>query len=669
MTRPGAFVESSGVGIPSIRQVSPAQYFSVGLFEWGPVNRPYPVTGLSDLRKHFGENVTYSAAPEHFEAAYRTSNDTLSGWIVRCFETRPSISKTVALPGEVGETIVYMDEVTGLRVGDKIDFSSQGNENHVIAAIDETNGSITLDRPLDYVAPTGAQVYTSESSIDDYKAKCAVKSGSDTVFTLVALDPSALGNTFKTEIAPGGLNKLTDRIVRVRTRGNKAFTFEWKGAGTAPTAVPDPGPNATNDQKAEYQRFVLRNKAFNASLAAAEAHNREVIRQVKAKAIARDIDFVIEIGEIGAAAPVGGGDGGVGVSSFAGQINDFENKAYTTSIDTTQDRIIETRVNDLALEWYGGSNGESLNNLPPYSTQEAIRLATPDSVFIGVFQEDGAYTGLQAFNDELYGTGVVTIPGRDNKTVWNALIEHCESFDRVAMLNIPMGTSPQDALNIKIEFGGSKAASMYYGYGRQGEDPVDYPWIPATAVAMGVGSRETARNDDDGGIKASWTGRVGLYEVEKFYGRDAVTVGVAELFSRQDVNLNYIMNVRQIGYRLESQALSAPEGPITQLYHQIVNNVMVYSIRPSIQFVRDRTIDRTGILVKRFKDAVMTFMDDYGPGKDAPRGNTLWNPAVFADTTTLNDLRNNTLRGNVSYSQSPKARVVMLGLDQEHITL
>lgn len=634
---PGVYVSVYGSGIPEVSEVSPAQYFGVGLYEWGAVNTPTYVAGLDDFRLQFGDNVSYSAAPEHYEAAYNESRDTLSGWIVRVFETAPGEDGKVA--GKLSENSVVLNADAKVSVGSQIVIQN-GTPNPYDGRITAVKGAtITVSEPLGDIS-AGADWYTVAKTLDDYKARCPVKNEAGVEqFVVMATDPGSKGNTFRIEIAPYGLNPKSDRKVRIRGR-YRNYDFEWKGVGTPPTEVAPIGPNSTPEEISLRLAYETELRTQQLSAQSAIDHNREIYQEILKLAEERQIDFTMIISD------------------------PDDDAFFSGNLAITQKQIMNIRIDPEALEFYGGMNGESIDNAPVNASKDVIRGLTNYKVLIGDFDANAQYTGLQALNDEFYGTGAVCIPGYDIPEVWEALMEHAETYNRLAVANMPRGISPQNAAIKKAEFGGSKNLALYYGYNKANDI-----WIPTTALAMGVGSRETSRVDKDGGIKASWTGRVSVQAVEQFYGRDAVDDSAAELFSRADVGLNYVRMVTGIGYRLDSQRLSLPQGAISRVYHTVVNNVIVYSIKPAVMFLRDRTIDREGTLIDEFINTMDSFFSDYGPGKAAPRGNTLWNPAVIFDASTINDLRNHTLRIHIRYSQSPKAERILIGIEQQPVVM
>lgn len=630
LRRPGTSVDISGVGLPPITEASPAQYMPTGLFAWGPVNVPTFVSGLEDFRQGFGDDTPYSKAPGDAQNAFDTSQGSLRGWINRVFETRAAFQSTLAAAAAVGSTTLILASVTGLKLGDKVTLPGTGNSNLSILTVTAGTRTITVTPGLGTAVALGGTVTRAASLVDDYTAKCVLLDSRTTapaeVVTLVGAYPGAIANSFKTEIIPAGVDRVTDRMVRVRGRF-LSYDFEWLGVPNPPTAPAAGADQATQDA------YVAELAAYNTRLASAEQANGRVITDIEALADQRAIDFRIRLPE---------------------------NYNYRP-LAITQERFTG-RINAAALPWAGGGNGETVDNLPANSDWLTVINATPDAVFVGGSDQAGLKTGVSAFEDKLYGTGCVTVPGRTSGAVWDALIEHAEEYDRLALLQLPFGLSPQDAVVEKRARSSSHKASVYYGWNRKRGE-----WFPHDGFVAGLGARETARGDRDGGIKASWTGAIRIDGVEQRFGRDVVDDGVAELFYRQDVLINWTRQVNG-NYRVEAQKLSAPQGATTRVSHTVCNNVFVYSIEPVLYFLRDRTIDRAGTLVAEMIDAIETFLSDYGPDKPAPRGDTFWDAAVILDSTTVNDLNNATLSAQGEFSYAPHAEKVRVRLNQHNIT-
>jgi len=62
-------------------------------------------------------------------------------------------------------------------------------------------------------------------------------------------------------------------------------------------------------------------------------------------------------------------------------------------------------------------------------------------------------TGLQAFNDEIYGTGQVAAPGITDEATHAALIAHAEAYHRLALLDPPLGSAKADMATSRALYG------------------------------------------------------------------------------------------------------------------------------------------------------------------------------------------------------------------------
>ena len=77
-------------------------------------------------------------------------------------------------------------------------------------------------------------------------------------------------------------------------------------------------------------------------------------------------------------------------------------------------------------------------------------------------------TGLQALNDEVYGTGQVAIPGITDETTHAALIAHAAAYHRLALLDPPLGSAKADMATSRALYG------TWYG-------ALYWPWVKCLA--------------------------------------------------------------------------------------------------------------------------------------------------------------------------------------------
>lgn len=75
-------------------------------------------------------------------------------------------------------------------------------------------------------------------------------------------------------------------------------------------------------------------------------------------------------------------------------------------------------------------------------TDDLTALAAAD--FVGASDPDTGKTGLQIFRDEELGTGIILCPGITDSTVHDALVDIAEDYYRIALLDLPANSTPQD---------------------------------------------------------------------------------------------------------------------------------------------------------------------------------------------------------------------------------
>lgn len=287
----------------------------------------------------------------------------------------------------------------------------------------------------------------------------------------------------------------------------------------------------------------------------------------------------------------------------------------------------------------------------------------PLSVLIGgVDSTTNKPTGLETLADTAFGPGMVAIPGY---TPTNALTEslnlHAQLYSRAAFVSLlPSGGAlmrAQDAVAAKRLLTGSSYVSYYY------PEVYDLDGVrsPLEGYVAGLASRNQARVDAEGGIKASVTGTIPITGVVQVGDRDPVRDGEAELLYAEGVN--YVRNVRGLGYRVDSQLLSRAEGAISRLHHRMITLKFWYDITEILEGFRDRTIDSTGRLQDDIKFALEQYLAPYQPGRFPPGGNTFYNAAVVVTDNSIQnsaDLEQGLLHILIEGSFSPKTERISL---------
>src|SRR5947209_10969148 len=117
----------------------------------------------------------------------------------------------------------------------------------------------------------------------------------------------------------------------------------------------------------------------------------------------------------------------------------------------------------------------SPNNMPALAAEATLTGGNDDFAGINTARyigtDDGTTrTGLQAFNDELLGTGQVAIPGITATAAHAALVAHAEAYHRLALLDPPLGSDKDDVIAIRALYGTWYAA-------------LAWPWFQASDFA------------------------------------------------------------------------------------------------------------------------------------------------------------------------------------------
>lgn len=275
---------------------------------------------------------------------------------------------------------------------------------------------------------------------------------------------------------------------------------------------------------------------------------------------------------------------------------------------------------------------------------------------------NGNPRGLDVLANEVYGPGLVAIPGyTPTATLVNLLDTHARQYGRLALVHLmPSGSGPMTAAQAKSLADGLPRSSYVAYYFPRVYD-LDGVLSPLEGYVAGLAAARTGAINPEGGVKASITGELPISDVERVAGREPVGNAEAELLYSSQVN--YVRFVRGRGYRLESQLLSAPEGAISRIHHRNIANYFKYLLTDTLQGFRDRTVDGAGMLFEEIKTALTMALDPYGPGKPAPNGNTLWNPAVIVSDASIQteaDLNQGLVHVYVEAAFSPKAERIQL---------
>ena len=220
--------------------------------------------------------------------------------------------------------------------------------------------------------------------------------------------------------------------------------------------------------------------------------------------------------------------------------------------------------------------------------------------FIGT--DDGTTkTGLQAFNNEEFGTGQAAIPGMTADIVHAALGAHAEIYHRLALIDPPFGSDKQDLLDIRANYG-SWYMAMYWPW----VEMLDFEgsgltkFYPPSAFAAGA----CAKADREIGThKAPANYQIlGALGVEKAAnGQSQTDENTRELLNGQDVCV--ITPLPEQGVKLYGARVMTGDRRV-QMVHEIrLLNLFYYSAKLGYQWAVFQVVDGQGRL---FRDLVAT---------------------------------------------------------------
>lgn len=221
--------------------------------------------------------------------------------------------------------------------------------------------------------------------------------------------------------------------------------------------------------------------------------------------------------------------------------------------------------------------------------------------YIGVDNGPGSRTGLQTFNDEIFGTGQVAIPGITTIEAHEALVAHCEVYHRLALLDPPFGSDKQDMLDLRENFG------TWYG-------AIYWPWVELLSFdgsglrtfypPSGFAAGACAKADRTIGThKAPANYQIlGALGVEKApNGQSQTDDNTREVLNAADINV--ITPLPEQGVKIYGARVITGDRRV-QMVHEIrMLNLFYYSAKLGYQWAVFQVVDPQGRL---FRDLVAT---------------------------------------------------------------
>jgi len=256
----------------------------------------------------------------------------------------------------------------------------------------------------------------------------------------------------------------------------------------------------------------------------------------------------------------------------------------------------------------------------------ATALAGGDDDFAGISSasligiDDGEKrTGLQAFNDERFGTGQVAIPGITSDTVHAALDAAATTYHRVALLDPPLASVKDDLIAIRANFG-----TWYSELCWPWEEVLDFEgsglkkFIPPSAIVAG----ECARADRTLGVHrapANLVALPGVLDVERSVnGAPQTDDNTRDVLNAHDINV--VTPLPEAGVRLYGNRVMTADRRLQTIHAVRVMNLIYYSLKKGFGWAVFSPIDSQGRLFRDLRDSATTFL------RSLYESGALWSP-------------------------------------------
>lgn len=288
------------------------------------------------------------------------------------------------------------------------------------------------------------------------------------------------------------------------------------------------------------------------------------------------------------------------------EIYDNRSMSHATTLAEINQKSQLVKVTDL------GSVTASPNDNP--RALVATLLAGGDDDFAGlaagdyVGTDDGdVRSGLQAFNDEAFGTGQVAIPGITSDTVHAALIAHSESYHRLALLDAPSGSDKDEVVDIRTNYG------TWYG-------AIYWPWVEVLDFAGSGLKKFLPPSGFVAGECAKADRTIGTHRAPANLGSIPTAVGVEltaggasqtddgtrEFLGSHDVNV--ITPLPEAGIRVYDELVMTAD-TLVAFVHQIrMLNLIYYSLKVAYLSYVFSVVDGRGRLFRDLRDTSKEFL-------------------------------------------------------------
>lgn len=293
-----------------------------------------------------------------------------------------------------------------------------------------------------------------------------------------------------------------------------------------------------------------------------------------------------------------------------------------------------------------------------------------DDSYIGV--AGPPKTGLQAFNDEIYGTGQVAIPGITTDDAHAALIAHAESYHRLALLDMPLGSDKDDCITTRANYG-TQHGALYWPW----EEARDFAgsgvkkfYPPSGFVAGACAAADRGLIPGRGGgphVAPANVSIPGVVDVERYSnGQSQIDDNTREVLNGKDVNV--IAPLPNEGIKIYGARVMTDDPRVSFVHEIRLLNMIYYSAKLGLApFVFGVVNDR---LFRDIRTTLTSFC------KTVYQAGALYGKTEAEAFTVICDESNNPpdqlaqgrVHAQIAVKISPAAEQIILNIDNVPLT-
>lgn len=224
--------------------------------------------------------------------------------------------------------------------------------------------------------------------------------------------------------------------------------------------------------------------------------------------------------------------------------------------------------------------------------------------YVGV--DDPPKSGLQTFTNEIYGTGQVAIPGITTDAAHAALVAHAEAYHRLALLEPPIASDIDNAVDVRQNYGTWSGA-------------VYWPWVQCMAFdgsgllkyypPSGFAAGACAQVDRTIGVhKAPANISIpGAIDVERLSGgQSQIDDNVREYLNGKDVNV--IAPLPNQGIKIYGARVMTDDRRVSFVHEIRLLNEFYYAGKLGYQWAVFQVVDGNGRLFRDLRSSGNAFL-------------------------------------------------------------